>query len=78
MTALTHHELPASSSIQEAPRYPAQHWLWGSLRTFFADPITLLSQLPQTYPDLVQLRLGPLQHISVSYTHLTLPTSDLV
>ena len=61
MTALTHHELPASSSIQEAPRYPAQHWLWGSLRTFFADPITLLSQLPQTYPDLVQLRFGPLQ-----------------
>ena len=58
MTALTHPELSAIHI--QAPRYPSQHWLWGSLRTFFADPIALLSRLPQEYPDLVRLRFGPM------------------
>ena len=44
MTTLAHHDLPEAPALA-APRYPAQHWLWGSL---FAGVELALLQLSTT------------------------------
>lgn len=61
---------PASPPPARAPYAPGDHWLWGMGQAFWRDPARVLGNLLARYPEVVQVRFGPLKPYIVNHPDL--------
>lgn len=64
---MSSHARSAATALPLPPIMPRDHWLWGNLATFRADPLGTVCAWPRDYGPIVRAHFGPLEQVVLTH-----------